>query len=118
MAIDPGAGSIGLSLPGDVYRATDRLKRLFSGIRGVKLVDHTYDCLRGDKVRRLLRASGAVGYLKPIAVGSRSPSERAAILALPQGTRRPEAEGWSRRDLLDTATRWYESDTLGAVSTT
>ena len=70
MAVSSGAGSTVLSLPQDVYRATDRLKRLFSGIGGVKLVDDAYGCLRGDKVRRLLRACGAVGYLKPIAVGS------------------------------------------------
>ena len=70
MAVSSGAGSAVLSLPGNVYRATDRLKRLFSGVRDVKLVDDTCDCLRGDKVRRLLRGCGAVGYLKPIAVGS------------------------------------------------
>lgn len=79
MAVSSGAGPGVLSLPQEVYRATVRLKRLFSGIRGVKLVDDTYDCLRGDKVRRLLRACGAVGYLKPIAVGSLSPKDEFSL---------------------------------------
>ena len=79
MAVDAGARSSGLSVPGAVYRATDRLKRLFAGIGGVKLVDDKYDCLRGDKVRRLLRACGTVGHMRPIDVNSLPPSERAAI---------------------------------------
>ena len=51
--------------PGDVYLATERLKGLFANVRGVALVDHTYESLHGDTARRLLQECGTVGYLRP-----------------------------------------------------
>ena len=120
MAVSSGAGSAALSLPGDVYRATDRLKRLFSGVRGVKLVDDAYDCLRGDKVRRLLRACGAVGYLKPMPVGSLSPKDefslsRMELAALRQKTGHGATSWYS--DKVTNRTLWGLSELLEMLPT-
>jgi hypothetical protein len=76
MAVDAGDSSKCLSKPGEVYQATDRLKELFAGIADVRLVDDTYACLRGENVRALLDACGAVRYLRPIPDTSLSPEER------------------------------------------
>lgn len=51
--------------PENVYLATERLKRLFEGVPNVLLVDDSYDCLRGEQMRELLEACGAVRYLRP-----------------------------------------------------
>jgi len=64
-AVDAGDGSRVMATPGDVYLATERLKNLFEGVPGVLLVDASCDCLRGENVRELLEASGAVRYLRP-----------------------------------------------------
>ena len=54
--------------PGDVYLATDRLTRLFAGVKGVLIVDDGYVCLRGEDARTLLVAGGARRYLDPVAI--------------------------------------------------
>jgi len=64
-AVDAGDGSRVMATPGHVYLATERLKNLFEGVPGVLLVDASCDCLRGENVRELLEASGAVRYLRP-----------------------------------------------------
>lgn len=64
--VDTGDGSLGDSRPGDLYLPTERLKELFHGVSGVHLIDDTYTCLRGENVRELLEACGAVRYLRPI----------------------------------------------------
>jgi hypothetical protein len=68
MAVDAGDRSEWASKPADVYLATERLKELFSGVTGVRLVDDEYACLRGEKIRELLEACGTPLYLKPIKV--------------------------------------------------
>ena len=70
MATDVGAQSKVFAKPNDVYLATDRLKQLFGGVKGVLLVDDTYPCLRGEDIRELLEACGAVRYLRPVADSS------------------------------------------------
>lgn len=52
--------------PGNVYLATDRLKQLFAGVSSVLIVDDAYDCLRGENMRELLEACGALRYPRPI----------------------------------------------------
>lgn len=54
--------------PGDVYLATERLRRLFEGVGEVLFVDAGVACLRGE-VRELLENSGAARYLQTIPVG-------------------------------------------------
>lgn len=66
MATGAGRGNR-IEKPGAVYLATDRLKRLFSGIPDVMLVDDSYPCLRGEAIRELLDACGAVRYPRPVA---------------------------------------------------
>jgi len=66
MAIDAGGGTGKVDKPGDVYIATDRLKQLFDGVPDVMIVDDAHACLRGEEVRELLEACGAVRYPRPL----------------------------------------------------
>lgn len=65
MAISSEDGSDYLEKPGNLYIATDRLTKLFEGVKGISLVDSSYDCLRGEDVRDLLEACGALRYPRP-----------------------------------------------------
>ena len=64
MAVDAGDGSTCPARPADLYLATDRLKKLFDGIAGIKLVDDGCVTLRGENVRTLLEACGATRHLQ------------------------------------------------------
>lgn len=64
--IDAGDGKAYVDKPGNIYLATDRLKQLFAGVPDVMIVDDTYDCLRGENMRDLLEACGAVRYPRPL----------------------------------------------------
>ncbi|HEY0921700.1 sacsin N-terminal ATP-binding-like domain-containing protein [Rheinheimera pacifica] len=66
MVVDAGDDKPYVSKPGDIYIATDRLKQLFAGVRGVFIVDDSYDCLRGENVRELLESCGALRYPRPL----------------------------------------------------
>lgn len=63
-AVDAGSGWRTFALPSDLYLPTDRLKGLFANVQGVSLVDDGLSCLRGEDVRKLLEACGAVRYLR------------------------------------------------------
>lgn len=65
MALDTGDGHEYVSSPDQLYLATERLKELFSDIPGVLRVDDRHPCLRGEDVRELLEACGAVRHLRP-----------------------------------------------------
>ena len=73
MAVDAGDGSRCSARPGDLYLATDRLKKLFAGIAGIKLVDDGCATLRGENVRTLLEACGATRHLQKQDVECRLP---------------------------------------------
>ena len=66
MAVDTGDGKDYVSKPGEAYIATDRLKALFAGVPDVFVVDDNYECLRGEAVRELLEACGALRYPRPV----------------------------------------------------
>ncbi|QAT86520.1 hypothetical protein EJ065_4980 [Corallococcus coralloides] len=66
MVVDAGDGKDYVSKPSEVYVATDRLKALFAGVSGVFVVDDNYECLRGEAVRELLEACGALRYPRPV----------------------------------------------------
>lgn len=65
MVVDGGDGTGYVDRPGNVYIATDRLKLLFAGVPDVMIVDDDYPCLRGEDVRELLEACGALRYPRP-----------------------------------------------------
>jgi hypothetical protein len=65
MVVDTGDGEGYVSKPQDIYIATERLKQLFAEVPGIFIVDDSYDCLRGEAVRDLLEACGALRYLRP-----------------------------------------------------
>ena len=65
MAVDVGDASRKFAEPEQLHLATARLKGLYSGIAGVYLVDDKCSCLRGEDVRELLEACGAVRYMRP-----------------------------------------------------
>lgn len=75
MSVDAGDGTQYVSQPGEIYLATERLKQLFSGVPGVMLLDDSYWCLKGEDVRELLEACGAVRYLRPVSNNSLSRNE-------------------------------------------
>jgi hypothetical protein len=66
MVVDGGDGTGYVDEPGNVYIATDRLKLLFAGVPGVMIVDDAYPCLRGEDVRELLEACGALRSPRPV----------------------------------------------------
>ena len=73
MAVDAGNGSRCSARPSDLYLATDRLKKLFAGIAGIKLADDGCATLRGENVRTLLEACGAARHLQKQDVECRLP---------------------------------------------
>ena len=68
MVIDAGDGSESIDKPRNIYLATDRLKKLFQGVQGIKIVNGDIDCLRGETIRDLLEACGATRYPRPLKV--------------------------------------------------
>lgn len=66
MVVDAGNGTDYVDKPGNIFIATDRLKNLYAGVPDVMIVDDAYDCLRGEDVRELLEACGAVRYPRPV----------------------------------------------------
>lgn len=79
MAVDVGDASEHVAKPGDIYVATERLQELFASVPDVLLADNRYPCLRGEDVRELLEACGAVRYLRPIDDSSLSLEEKADL---------------------------------------
>lgn len=67
MVVDSGDGQGYVDRPGNVYIATDRLKMLFAGVPDIMVVDDGYPCLRGEEIRELLEACGAVRCPRPVA---------------------------------------------------
>ena len=74
-AVEAGDGSRCCARPDDLYLATDRLKKLFAGITGIKLVDDGCAALIGEDVRRLLEACGATRRLRKVDVTCQLPQE-------------------------------------------
>ena len=66
MVVDTVEGKRYVSVAGNIYLATDRLKQLFSGVPNVFIVNDKYDCLRGESVRELLESCGALRYPRPV----------------------------------------------------
>lgn len=79
MSVDAGDGERQVSKPNGIYLATERLKELFAGVPRVMLLDDSYSCLKGEEVRELLEACGAVRYLRPISDNSLSWQERSEL---------------------------------------
>ena len=65
-SVDSGNGSKGWSTPGDMYWPTERLKHLFDSIEAVFFIDDSYACLKGERLRGMIEACGAVRYLRLI----------------------------------------------------
>ncbi len=68
VAADTGNGVSQFVRPSETYLATERLTGLFEGVPGVLLVDNSRECLRGERIRDLLRATGTPEYLAPTQV--------------------------------------------------
>lgn len=66
MVKDAGTAMGYVAKPENVYLATDRLQQLFAGVSDVMIADDEQDCLRGESVRELLEACGALRYPRPI----------------------------------------------------
>lgn len=94
MAVDGRDGPGFVAKPDEVYISTDRLKLLFAGVAGVMIVDDSYPCLRGEDVRDLLEACGAMRSPRPVSAPKEPPwSERLKELRVQSG--HPETSGYS-----------------------
>ncbi len=105
MSVDAGDGGQYVSTPESVYLATERLKELFAGVSGVMLVDDSYSCLKGEDIRELLEACGAVRYLRPITDSTLSREERSELR-----TQAGHAETSGQKDCVN------DHDLLGLVA--
>jgi hypothetical protein len=95
MVVDTGDNKCYVAKPGGIYIATDRLKQLFAGVPDVLIVDDGYDCLRGENMRELLEACGALRYPRPVeAPNALTRDER---LALRRQTGHEETSGINDR---------------------
>ena len=54
------------SSPNEGYLPTDELIELFEGVSGFRFVDHTYECLRDERVHQLFEACGARRHMRPV----------------------------------------------------
>jgi hypothetical protein len=66
MVVNMGDNSKWFITPRKLYLATENLKKLFSGVDNIYIVNDEYDCLRGQKIRDLLEACGAARCPRPI----------------------------------------------------
>jgi hypothetical protein len=78
-AVDAGDGRRVVARPGQSYIATDRLKALFAAVPRVLIVNDAIACLRGEDVREMLEACGALRYLRPIEDTSLPWEERSSL---------------------------------------
>ena len=93
-----------LSTPSKVHIPTDRLTKLFSGVPGVLFVDDQFRCLRGEEIRELLEACGAVRHMRPIKDNSLSWEERKHLRTQaghPDLGRHQSITDWSLQGLQD-----------------
>ncbi len=76
--MDAEDSTVSYAQPENVYYPTERLKQLFSGVRGIKLSDDGDEIFRTYAWRSLLEACGVVRYLRPVRVDdvSRLSSDR------------------------------------------
>ena len=63
VAVDAGTSVSQFVRPSEAYLATERLTSLFEGVPNVFIVDNSKECLRGERIRDLLRAAGTPEYL-------------------------------------------------------
>ena len=87
-AVDSSGRSGLWAKPGDVYLATEKLRKLFEGVGDVLLLDAGVRCLRGKEVRELLERSGAARYLQTIPVPCDLPEEEKTSLRRSAGLER------------------------------
>ncbi len=66
IAVDADSGEHQFVRPNQAYLATDRLASLFEDVPGVLLVDNARECLKGERIRDFLRATGTPEYLLPV----------------------------------------------------
>lgn len=79
-AIDLGTHARSWARPQEVYFPTERLKRLFAGVRGVLALDEDRECLRTTDVHRLLEECGTSEHLSIVSIDTKlSSMERQRI---------------------------------------
>ena len=94
MAVDTGNAHELFSQPGEVYLATERLTQLFAAVPNVLRIDDRHPGLRGEDVRELLEACGALRYLRPVADDSLPRDERRRLR---EQAGHPETSGYNDR---------------------
>ncbi len=93
-AIHAGDGYKAVKKPGELYLATERLKKLFASVDGVFLVNDAYACLRGEDIRELLEVCGATRSLQPVPVECHLSWRERTEIRRTQGL---ERSTWERR---------------------
>ena len=94
MAVDTGNAHELFSQPGEVFLATERLTQLFAAVPNVLRIDDRHPGLRGEDVRELLEACGALRYLRPVADDSLPRDERRRLR---EQAGHPETSGYNDR---------------------
>ena len=90
-SIDPGTSTQYRSKPGQIYLATEQIKELFDGVADVRLVNDSYECLRGNEIHKLLEACSTTSYLKPVRINSTLTDEQRLIMRKGNISTRPES---------------------------
>ena len=82
--------SQGWGLPSLAYLPTEELTELFSGISGVRFVDRTYPCLRGERIDQLLETCGSLSTLSAIQFDNRERFSRSERIQMRVKTQRSD----------------------------
>ena len=84
-AVDTSDGTESICKPGEVYLATERLKKLLAGVSGILLVDSGTKALRGENVRSLLETCGVTPGLRTVRCASTFTDDELAKMRLEAG---------------------------------
>lgn len=77
VAVDTGSGVSCFVRPHEAYLPTEDLRNLFEDVPGVLMVDDSRDCLNDERIRSLLRTTGAPDCLHPVRVAEPSLTDEA-----------------------------------------
>lgn len=84
-SVNAQTGELRFLKPEHVYRATQRLKEVFAGVKGVWLVDDRVAGLKGEAARDILTACGTLDVLRVVAIEGSLSSEEMSDLRVRLG---------------------------------
>lgn len=94
-SVNAHTGEVRFRKPEHVYRATQRLREVFSGIKGVWLVDDSLAGLKGETARDLLTACGTLDVIRVVPTEGSLTWEQREKLRVQRGA---NTKTWDRID--------------------